>query len=130
MKYLLDSDQIIWYLKGESEVVEKLQKLNRENLAVSAISVAEVAEGIFGEKKESTRLLALEMFLAEINVLDVTRRIAYEFARLRASLRKKGKLLDNFDLLIAGTCLALGLTLVTGNKRHFQRIPTLKLLSS
>ena len=128
MKYLLDSDQIIWYLKGKSEVVKRLQNLGRENLAVSTISIAEVAEGIFGESEESARLLALEMFLAEINVLDVTRSIAYEFARLRSKLRRKGKLLDNFDLLIAAACLALDLILVTENKRHFQRIPNLRLL--
>lgn len=127
MTCLLDSDQIIWYLKGKGEVVKKLQDLGRENLAVSTISVAEVAEGIFGEKDETARLLALEMFLSSIKVLEVTRRVAYKFAWLRANLRKKGRLLENFDLLLAATCLALDLRFVTGNRRHFRGVPGLKL---
>lgn len=127
MTYLLDSDQIIWYLKGKSEVVKRLQGLGRENLAVSTISVAEVAEGIFGDRDEAARLLALEMFLSGVKVLEVTRQVAYKFAWLRSDLRKKGRLLDNFDLLLAATCLALDLRFVTGNKRHFQGVPRLKL---
>lgn len=128
MKHLLDSDQIIWYLKGKKEVVKELQGLGRENLAVSTISIAEAAEGIFGEKDEQTRLLALEMFLAGVKVLEVTQQIAYRFARLRSNLRRQGKLLDNFDLLLAATCLALNLSFLTGNKRHFQKIPGLRLI--
>lgn len=128
MKCLLDSDQIIWYLKGKEKVVKELQGLDRENLVISTISIAEVAEGIFGEKDEQARLLALEMFLAGVKVLGVTRQIAYRFARLRSDLRKQGKLLDNFDLLLAATCLALDLSFLTGNKRHFQKIPGLKLV--
>lgn len=128
MKHLLDSDQIIWYLKGKRKVVRKLQSLGRENLAVSTVSIAEVAGGIFGEEDEAARLLGLEMFLAGVQVLDITRQVAYKFARLRSNLRKKGKLLDNFDLLLAATCLALDLNFLTGNKRHFQKIPGLKLV--
>ena len=51
-----------------------------------------------------------------------------KFAKLRAGLRKEGNLIDNMDLLIAATCLVNKLTLITGNVKHFQRVPGLKIL--
>ena len=52
---------------------------------------------------------------------------ARTFGKLRASLRRTGELIDNFDLLIAATCLSHGMTLLTGNIRHFKRIPGLNI---
>lgn len=126
MKYLVDSDQIIWYLKGKPQTVEKLQSLKGE-LAVSVISVGEVAEGVFGEKFEEKRRKGLENFLAGTKVLEINQEVIYRFAKLRSGLRKRGNLIDNFDLLIAATCLCHNLTLITGNKRDFSRIEGLKI---
>jgi len=126
MKYLVDSDQIIWYLKGKPEVVKKLQNLQGE-LAVSVISIGEVAEGILGEKFEEKRMDGLKNFLAGTKILEINQEIAYQFARARASLRKKSKLIDNFDLLIAATCLSYGLILITENKKDFAQIEGLKM---
>ncbi|MFZ5365859.1 MAG: type II toxin-antitoxin system VapC family toxin [Patescibacteria group bacterium] len=126
MKYLVDSDQIIWYLKGKPAVVRKLQTLQRE-LAVSVISVGEVAEGIVGEKDEEKKLGGLKNFLEGIEVLEINQEIAFQFAKVRASLRKKGRLIDNFDLLIAATCLTHNLILITENKKDFARIGGLRI---
>ena len=60
--------------------------------------------------------------------MDVNKKIIQEFAILRGRLRSKGKLIDNFDLLIAATCLSYNLVLATNNKSHFTRIPKLEII--
>ena len=44
-------------------------------------------------------------------------------------MRKAGRMIGDFDLLIASTCLCHDLTLLTNNVRHFNRIEGLRLLS-
>ena len=63
-------------------------------------------------------------YLLDTNVLiDMFK----EYARLRVRLEQQGTPLDDFDLLIAATALQEDLTLVTANKRHFERIEGLRL---
>ena len=47
------------------------------------------------------------------------------FAELRSDLRRQGQLISDFDLLIAATAVHKGLTLITRNRRHFERVANL-----
>jgi len=58
-------------------------------------------------------------------VLPLTRTIMKRFARIRGQLRHQGRTVQDPDLLIAATALTHGMTLVTRNLRHFQRVPDL-----
>lgn len=127
MAFLLDSDQIISYLNGRKEVVEKIDNLAEEELFTSIICVAEVLEGIYGTEKENQRLLQLNEFLQEIRVLVIDRKVADQFAKTRSDLREKGNLIENMDIFIAATALANKLILVTNNWKDFERIKGLKL---
>lgn len=49
MKYLVDSDQIIYYLKGIPAAIQLLQSLAPDGLAISAVSHAEVMAGVYGQ---------------------------------------------------------------------------------
>jgi predicted nucleic acid-binding protein len=50
-----------------------------------------------------------------------------QFAAIRSHLQRRGELISDFDILIGATALAYDLTLLTSNKRHFTRIPDLRL---
>lgn len=127
MKYLVDTDIVISYLKGIKEAVTTLQKHQGE-LAVSVITLGELLEGIYGQPKENERLKWLENFLTGVNLLDVDRISMEQFAQIRSNLRKRGLLIDNFDILIAATALAENLILITGNIKDFERIEKLQIL--
>lgn len=131
MRYLVDTDWIINFLKGQKQTVEILDSLFYEGYAISVISFAEIYEGIyyFGYEKRKTLERDFRNFLEGVAVLDVNEEIGKEFAQLRAKLRKEGNLIDNFDLLIASTALFYGLELLSNNTRHFQRIENLILKS-
>lgn len=124
--YLLDSDYIINFLHGEKHAVEMMSHFQQQSLFTSVICVGEIMEGLyFGKHKK--KISQFEGFLKNITIIEIDRKIVEQFARIRVRLRKKGKLIDNLDLLIASSCLAYDLILVTNNIRHFQRIPKLKI---
>jgi tRNA(fMet)-specific endonuclease VapC len=60
-------------------------------------------------------------------VLPLTDAIMELFAEMRAFLRRRGQLIADFDLIAAITALHHNLTLLTYNRRHFKRIPDLRL---
>ena len=71
MKYLLDTSQVVYYLRQETRVVDDLQSRKGEGLAVSIISVAELYEGIFRATNPEEAERALKEFLSEATVLTI-----------------------------------------------------------
>lgn len=124
--YLLDSDYIINFLHGEKHAIEMMDRFQQQALFTSIICVGEILEGLYLGKHKK-KISQFEDFLKNITIIEIDRKIVEQFARIRASLRKEGKLIDNLDLLIASSCLAYDLILVTHNIVHFQRISKLKI---
>lgn len=124
--YLIDSDVLIHFLKGEPTAVKTITKLQKHPLYVSIISVGEILEGLL-ETKNKRKLVSFKELLKTLTVVNIDFKVIEKFASVRKLLRKKGMLIDNFDLLIASTCLAYDLSLVTKNTGHFKRIPDLKM---
>lgn len=127
MSYLVDSDRVADWLKGRPPTVHLLTDLAPAGLAISQVTYGEIYEGIaFGHNpKQSERVF--RQFLRTVDVLPLSQRIWRRFARLRGELRRQGQLIGDLDLLIAATALEHQRTLVTGNVKHFDRIPDLQL---
>ena len=87
-----------------------------------------VAELRFGADAKGSRRLhgLIDTFTASVAVLPVNRTAADRFGRVAAALPKRGEPIGTFDTLIAAHALALGVTLVTNNARHFRRVAGLK----
>jgi predicted nucleic acid-binding protein len=73
-------------------------------------------------------LKVLQDFLSGVSVLGIDGEICKIFGRERARLRKEGKPIGDFDLLIASTCIRHELTLLSDNIREFERVENLKIL--
>lgn len=113
--FVLDSDVIIWHLRGRREVLEMLRDLQRFGLpACSAISVLEVQVGVKKGEEEKT-----DRFLRSLRIIDVDRKIAVKAAQLIREGKGKGATIDLPDAIIAGTCILNRMTLVTYNARHY-----------
>jgi predicted nucleic acid-binding protein len=114
-KFLLDSDVIIWHLRGRKEVTEMLRDLQRFDLpACSALSVLEVQLGVKKGEEDKT-----DRFLRSLRTIDVNRDVANMAAKLIREHRAKGVTLDLPDALIAGSCILYDLILVTYNTKHY-----------
>lgn len=123
--YLIDSDVLINFLKGEKEVVKKINQLQGRPLYISIISVGEILEGLLSTKNKK-KLAQFRELLKTVTIINIDLPIIERFSLIRRSLRQKGLLIDNFDLFIASTCLVHNLILITNNISHFKRIPGLK----
>ena len=71
MKYLLDTNQVVYYLRQETRVIDDLQSRRGEGLAVSIISVGELYEGVFRATNLNEAERALKDFLSEVTVLRI-----------------------------------------------------------
>ena len=115
-KYLLDSDIIIWHLRGRKEITEMLKDLQRSGLpACSAISVLEVQLGVKTKDEEEKT----NRFLESLKVFDVNMDVAKIAVQLIRQYKAKGVTIDIPDSIIASTCISYDLILVTYNRRHY-----------
>ncbi len=127
MKYLLDTDICIYYLKGNAKIKETIASINCEELSISIITQAELLYGAYNSEKVDENLAKIDMLKKSLKVTGLDEKSLNIYARTKAELKRKGGLIDEFDLLIASVAIANGLILVTNNKKHFDRISGLKL---
>jgi tRNA(fMet)-specific endonuclease VapC len=128
LSHLIDTDWIIHYLHGHGEIVKELISLSKKNgLAISIVSLAELYEGIYYSTDPLGNENALEEFLTGVSILGVDDEICKIFGRERGRLRKKNKIVSDFDLLIGSTCLNYNLTLLSSNRKHFEMIEGLQI---
>jgi len=109
------------------EVECRWRALGDERLATSVICEAELLQGL--EARNSPRLWsAYQAILKDrLPLLPVDRRVAEVYAKLATQLNQQGSPRPPFDLLIAATARADGLTVATLNVAHFNGIPGLQV---
>jgi predicted nucleic acid-binding protein len=130
MTYLFDTDAISEVLKPRpaADYLAWLGKIPRENQYTSAICVAELYKGAYKSPKRDWHIENIERrLLPALTILPFDVAAAKRYGALRAHLEQIGQRLADADLQIAATALNHNLTLVTGNVRHFQRVPDLAL---
>jgi tRNA(fMet)-specific endonuclease VapC len=125
--YLLDTDTVIYALKGHPQVVSNLQLNSELPMAISAITLMELYHGAFKSRKTASNLAKVKTLEQEMLVLPIGPPEAEVHGFQKAALEQAGTPLDDFDLAIASCALANNLVLVTTNVRHFNRIEGLKL---
>lgn len=128
-RYLIDTDWVIDHLNQIERVVTRLKELRPQGLALSIISLAELSEGVQYSRDPDQSKQALDAFLEDVSVLGIDEEICKIFGRERGRLRKEGKLIGDFDLLIAATGLHYGLMVLTNNRTHFERVEGLQIES-
>jgi predicted nucleic acid-binding protein len=96
-------------------------------VVLSFTSVAEVHYGARRRRWGDRRMAELEAALSPYLVLPYNRELAVLWGRLRADLEAKGTPTETNDLWIAATALHYGLPFITHDRRHFERVPGLRL---
>jgi tRNA(fMet)-specific endonuclease VapC len=129
VRYLVDTDWVVHYLHGAGQVTARLAQLRPEGIGLSIISLAEVYEGLTRPNDPRNNEQGLHDLLVAVAVVDLDEETCRIFGRERARLRADGNLIGDLDLLIGATALGHGLTLLTNNRRHFDRIEGLAIES-
>jgi predicted nucleic acid-binding protein len=127
--YLLDTDTISNLLKKHPSptLLRKLAGLSVEEQFTSSITVGELIYGAYRSTRPDYFLTRLDQLVwPNINILSFDEAAARVYGQLRAKLEQTGTSLSEPDLRIASIALCSQLTLITGNIRHFSRVPNLR----
>ena len=128
--YLIDTDWVINCLHGVQRVMTRVDELMPAGIGISPLSLAELYDGILGDADPAHSEGELFAFLARgITTVEVDLETCRVFARERRRLRAAGNLIPDFDLMIGATAVRHDLTLLSNNRRHFQRIAGLTIIS-
>jgi tRNA(fMet)-specific endonuclease VapC len=127
MKYLLDTNTCIAFLKGNQTVVEKIRTIGIENLCLCSIVKAELWFGACKSQRVTANQAVLKEFFAQFSSLAFDDNSIEHYGEIRALLSKAGKPIGANDFLIAAIAKANQLTLITNNTREFIRVPDLLL---
>lgn len=129
MRYLLDTNVISDFFKGHPDVLKAFGKHAPTDLCISTVTVMEIEYGMERQPAARKKLGAVwEGLKADLTVLPFEEADARETAQIRAALANAGTPIGSFDLQIAGTGRALGLTVVTHNTGEFSRVSDLTIL--
>ena len=125
--YLLDTDTVIFGLRGDSRVRQSLLLHETDPKAISVVTWGELFYGAMKSANPEAALAKVRRIAEIFPIIDASRGIMETFGSLKAQMEKDGKRADDFDLVIAATALAVNFTLVTNNERHFRHIPGLQV---
>lgn len=125
---MLDTNICIYIIKNKPESVkERFREFEIGELCISSITVSELMYGAYKSQQIERNLQALESFLMPFEIVDYDYVASIEYGKIRASLEKKGQVIGNMDMQIAGHVLSLDMTLVTNNTKEFERVDGLSL---
>jgi tRNA(fMet)-specific endonuclease VapC len=127
--YLLDTDSLIYFLKGNEAMVGSFKAHMDTPKAISVITYGELVYGCRKSQRASTNLAKVHRLAEIYPVIDVTRSVMDSFGDIKAQLSASGNTVDDFDLLIGCTALTLNYAVVTNNTRHYEKIPGLKVVN-
>jgi tRNA(fMet)-specific endonuclease VapC len=101
--------------------------LSADEIGISSITAAELYHGAALSHDPETELRRVQSFLEIVPLIDFGSNAAIAYGLVRATLERKGRLIRQFDMLIAAHALSEGATLVTHNTREFERVDGLLL---
>ena len=128
MAYVFDTDTVSAVLRPRPDlaVARRLATVPAAEQFTSAITLAELLFGAL--RKGRHDLLERIPALADtVPVLPLYEASAHAYAQVRTELERRGTPRAEPDPRIAAIALAFDLVLVTGNERHFRRVPNLQV---
>jgi len=127
MKYLLDTNICVYWLKGNEKLEQKILSVGIDNVALSFINISELYYGAYKSQRTQSNLNVIRQLTRQLNVVESDEAISEIFGQLKAELEVAGTIIDDADLFIAACAKVHGLILVTNNVKHFKRVKGLKL---
>jgi len=130
MIFALDTNTLTYLLKKDPSVIRQAtEAINGGNtLILPPIVDYEIQRGLLAKRME-TQLLKYLAFRETIPIGVFSEEVWVGAARIYATLRQQGELIDEADILIASFCLVNDYTLVTNNIRHFERVDRLSIVN-
>ncbi|MES2643415.1 MAG: PIN domain-containing protein [Myxococcota bacterium] len=123
---VLDTDTCIGLLRGYTGVIDR-RLAETEEVATTWVTASELFYGAAKSIKPDANSALVVRFLATLPVLGLDLASARVFGEVKARLASQGQIVADADLFIGSVALSRGATIITGNRRHYERLPGLIL---
>lgn len=123
---LLDSNILIHLLRKDESVRKHIKEVGWQNCCISEITKVELLYGVACSAHQEKNRKLVEELLDHLTIIPFSTCIEV-FCLQKSMLRKEGKMIEDNDLYIASTALALDIPLATENTKHMNRIAGLKV---
>ena len=127
MKYVLDTNTLIYFFKGIGDVSKHMLATSPSELAIPTVVLFELEVGIAKSTSPRKRKSQLQEIAALVNILPFGIAESKSAAQIRVKLEKQGLPIGPYDVLIAATAMAKNMILVTHNQKEFGRIEGLRI---
>jgi predicted nucleic acid-binding protein len=119
----LDTDFLVGLLRYDPRALEYLKKLIKtpSDLNITHVTLWELYQGVYKSSRPETSLKQTEELLEFFNVIPFTQGIARRFGNLVNDLKRQGTPVGVMDTLIASVGLENNLTIVTRNRKHYEK---------
>ena len=128
MKYFLDTNICIYFLKGEyPSIRKKLRKKKPADIMIPSVVKAELLFGAEKSSKVADNREKILGFLSPFELLPFGDTECEIYTKIRYQLENQGTPIGANDMLIAAVVLAHKGTLVTNNEKEFEKVRGLKI---
>jgi len=128
--YLLDTNTVSDYLRGDTEVLSNLKKNHHSKVAISSITKYELFYGLLKNPKAHQKYgKQLKLLFQQAQNLVFDGETALIAAQIKDELTRTGKSIGDCDTMIAAVGLQHDLVVVTNNLKHFQRVKNLVVVN-
>lgn len=114
MRYLLDTNFLIGFLRQNETYILKLKEISEPRPFISSITIVELYAGC-----RSSEIKVTEDLLQRLGVINVSKYIAKEAGKIKYHFAKRGKTIHTEDAIIGATAKIHHLTLITQNTKDF-----------
>jgi tRNA(fMet)-specific endonuclease VapC len=126
LRFLLDTNLCIRVLCDRTASLRAKFNLEADAMAISAIELTELLHGAAKSARPDANRREVENFADRLEVLSFDIAAPHHAADIRATLERQGRTIGGYDILIAGHARSRALTVVTGNRGEFDRVPGLQ----
>jgi len=125
---MLDTGSVSYWLRDQEDVSARVVEHLPSELCISSITLAELRYG--ASRRKSAKLHQLiDHFTSDLAVMPFDETCAMHFGRIASELAERGTPIGDFDAMIAAHAIALEVTLVTNNVKHFNRVRGLNVVN-
>lgn len=127
MRVLLDTDFCSLVLRGDPAAEQRLRRCHVTDVAIASVTWAEAMYGCARSVRGALLRRMWSELVVDWPILPFDARCAEAYARIRCDLERRGCVIGDRDMMIAGTAMVHDLDFVTSNLDEFQRVRGLRL---
>jgi len=130
-KVIIDTTILVDFLRGKEYAKNSMEELigKGSSLHTTDINAFELYHGAYKSRRQDKNLASVKGVLNSLTLLSTTEDSMEIAGKTAADLDKKGEKIEIRDLLIGSIALVEGCSVLTNNRKHFERIQGLDVMS-